>query len=54
MPSKINELVIQIKVQEESKQKEKGNHPSGDHVTEQKKLGLAKDILELLEEKEVR
>ena len=56
MPVKINELVIQLKVCETSKQAEnlKSQPETFLCTTEQQKLALAKDILNVLEDREAR
>ncbi|ROT46923.1 hypothetical protein [Candidatus Cardinium hertigii] len=56
MPIKINELIIQIKVYETNKKVENPNPTSLNFLlhTEQQKLALTKDVLNLLEDRETR
>lgn len=56
MPVKINELVIQVKVCETKQQVENPKSPPASLlcITEQEKLALAKDLLNLLEDRQTR
>ncbi|CCM10239.1 hypothetical protein ACRRVA_02565 [Candidatus Cardinium hertigii] len=57
MPVKINELVIQVKVYETNKQVDHTKSmPAGFllHTTEQQKLALERDVLNLLEDRATR
>lgn len=57
MPVKINELVIQVKVYETNKQVDNAkNMPASFlwNTTEQQKLALARDFLNLLEDRATR
>ncbi len=56
MPIKINELVIQVKVHDDPKQMDLLTHTLMDvfPTTEQQRLLLAKDLLDLLEIQEAR
>jgi len=54
MPIKINELVIQIKVEESSQKIEERGNGEALVIRPQDKMLLAKDILDLLQDKEAR
>ncbi|CDG49970.1 hypothetical protein [Cardinium endosymbiont of Bemisia tabaci] len=57
MPVKINELVIQVKVYESNKQVDCAKNRSDVflfNTTEQQKLALARDFLNLLEDRSTR
>jgi len=55
MPVKINELVIQVKVYETNKPVDHTKSmPASFHTTEEQKLALERDVLNLLEDRATR